>query len=443
MSSVHDRLQRYGPFALAVFLLATSRWGSYLPTGYPPFIADIVLAILVGDRVLNAATHRVRRTPIDTWLAILTTALLVVTISWFLIGQWNIDALRDAAPYAYVLLAFLVLAPAESAVRPMEKAITVALIFHAVWLSVFVVAPGIVDAIPRVGNDVQLFLPRRDNDGLISGLLAGLALHRAFGGKAVVLNLGLAGASLAMTLALGSRGALLGVVAAVIAVLLLRRRKGDTSARSRQWAVGLVLLVSPGAIVLGAQGEAAQRLTATVSNLWQPTEDVAGAQGTASARKHSWYRLIEYLEADVGRNVFGVGFGPNFLVDSKADVELFGGDIESVRSPHNYLLGAWARLGLIGLAIIVALTIVGWRLAFLVGWRKPDHVSDVDVVAIMIVAGMPWVALVGVVLESPFGAVPYFWALGHLSAVACARRLVMPIQLRVRSGRSVEKVVRA
>jgi hypothetical protein len=34
----------------------------------------------------------------------------------------------------------------------------------------------------------------------------------------------------------------------------------------------------------------------------------------------------------------------------------------------------------------------------------------------LLALGVPVVAMLGVVLESPFGAVPYFWALGHLAA---------------------------
>ncbi|MBA0125071.1 O-antigen ligase family protein [Haloechinothrix sp. YIM 98757] len=435
---VHDRLQRYGPFVLALFLLATSRWGSYLPTGTPPFVVDIVLAVVIADRVLGVATHRSRRAPIDTWLAVTTLGLLVLTAAWLPLGEWTLDALRDAAPYAYAVVIFLVLAPARTAVPWMDRAMMVILALHAAWIAVFVLAPGVVHAIPAVGDGVELFLARRDVDGMICGLLAGLALHKALSGKAVPVNLALAGVGLALSLALGSRGALLGVLMALLAVALLRRRADGANRHGRRWALALVLILLPGVVALGAQGEATQRMTASVTGLWQPTEDVGGAQGTMSARYQSWQRLVEYFQEDAARNVFGVGFGPHFLVDSKADVEMFGGDIESVRSPHNYLLSAWARLGLLGLGIVAALTLVGWRLAYLVGWASPARVSDVDVVAIMIAVGMPWVGIVGVVMEAPFGAVPYYWALGHLSAVACARGAAPPFTLPGTRHRPVE-----
>ena len=41
--------------------------------------------------------------------------------------------------------------------------------------------------------------------------------------------------------------------------------------------------------------------------------------------------------------------------------------------------------------------------------------------AALIVVALPVVALLGVVLESPFGAIPYFWAVGHLAHEEMAR----------------------
>jgi len=47
----------------------------------------------------------------------------------------------------------------------------------------------------------------------------------------------------------------------------------------------------------------------------------------------------------------------------------------------------------------------------------------------LLVASIPVAALLGVILESPFGALPYFWALGHLSARACQVGAVRPLSV--------------
>jgi len=104
-------------------------------------------------------------------------------------------------------------------------------------------------------------------------------------------------------------------------------------------------------------------------------------------------------------------------------------DQEDVRSPHNYLLNTWARLGLVGLVLILGILLTGLRLARLVAMHAP-RVRDDDVFAMFLVASIPVAALLGVVLESPFGALPYFWALGHLSARACQVGAVKPFGAR-------------
>ena len=110
----------------------------------------------------------------------------------------------------------------------------------------------------------------------------------------------------------------------------------------------------------------------------------------------------------------GVGFGPDFLYESHAAYYLLGpvvADERSVRSPHNYYLGSWARIGLIGLGLIVGVTVSALRAA----WRKRRDRDDLATFAGLALTGFVTVALFGVMLESPFGAVPFFWALGILS----------------------------
>lgn len=424
----HDRLQRYGPFALVLFLLGTSKWGSYLPTGHAPYIADLVLAVLLADRVLGAAAHRGYRAPRDTALSIAAAAMLTVSVCWFILGPWDLHALRDAAPYLYVVVVFLVLVPADSATRTMSRMIDVALVFHAVWCTVSLLSPGLIDAMPRLAGELPLFSNRGDFDGMVSGLLAGLALYRLLAGRAIVFNLVLLGSSVGLTLALGSRGGLLSLVTALVVGAALGRGRRDGGHDARRWPIALLLLVVPASVPFAAEGQAFERLSASVTNLWTPTEDVASAQGTAKARYETWLLLIDWVREDPVRELVGVGFGPNFLVDSKADVTLFGGGIDVVRSPHNYLVGTWARLGLIGFVIALALTLIGWRLAYRVVSRGLARLSDADVLAILLVVTVPLVAFVGVVLESPFGAIPYFWALGHLGALARTGGFTAPIR---------------
>jgi hypothetical protein len=58
--------------------------------------------------------------------------------------------------------------------------------------------------------------------------------------------------------------------------------------------------------------------------------------------------------------------------------------------------------------------------------RAPE-LNAVDVVAIAVAVGLPVSACYGVVLESPFGALPVWWAVGYLSYRAVQLRLSWPL----------------
>lgn len=429
LAPLHEAFQRYGPFAIAVYLMATSRWGSYLPFGVPPFAADLVLGALLADRLLSSAAHRVRRNPVDLWLALTLAALLAWCVAEFLVSPWTFDALRDGAPYFYGVVAFLVLPSDERITDRLERLLFGGLIFHAAWVGFTLAFPSVTESLPSLGGGVPVLTTRNDFDGVVCGLLAALALHRAFSGRAVVWNLALAGISVVETLGLGSRAGLLGTAAMLATVGWMTRSRRDGARAQRRVALALVLLALPAAFAVVAQGKAVERLASSVSALVDaPTADYESAQGTAKARWRSWNVLADYLSTDSERMLVGVGYGPNFMVDSYADVELIGGGRDDVRSPHNYFMGSWARLGLIGLALILAVLLVGYRLVVLVQ-RNVAKPRDIDIAAMLVVVGMPIAASIGVVLESPFGAIPFFWALGHLSAICCARGVSAPFRL--------------
>ena len=50
------------------------------------------------------------------------------------------------------------------------------------------------------------------------------------------------------------------------------------------------------------------------------------------------------------------------------------------------------------------------------GLRAPTA----SVLAALLAISLPLVSMLGVVLESPFGAIPYFWALGQLAVLRVA-----------------------
>jgi O-antigen ligase len=437
-SAPASRLQQYGPYAITLYLLATTRWGSGLSlVGGPPYITDLVLIVLLIDRTVAAAAHRSVATKTESWVGILTTALLAWSLILLIFGSISQDALRDAAPYLYGVTVFLVRPPTESSESATSRALMAALIFHAAWVTLALLDPSLPNGTPAGSTGVHLFALRSDVDSLVCGLLAAMGLHRALAGRNPVHNLLLAGWGVTLVLILASRAGLLAFFVQIIIVVLLAPARRRLAGRyDRRIAIAVLLVCIPIALVGISQGNSVHRLSLALSDSGAESE-ANGAIGTENARLKSWKVLARYIARDPARDVRGVGFGPDFLHESGADVLLLGAaaaaDQEDVRSPHNYLLNTWARLGLVGLVLILGILLTGLRLARLVAAHAP-RVRDDDVLAMLLIASIPVAALLGVVLESPFGALPYFWALGHLSARACQVGAVKPFGARALSS---------
>jgi hypothetical protein len=420
-------LRVYGPLALALFMLAGSRWGSYIIPG-PPYIADLVLALLAVAAVIHAAINpssgRIR---LDPTVAALGGAFLAWSLIRFGFGPLDLDALRDLAPYAYVLIVFLTFPFTAHQESLASRLITVALVAHAAWVSV-TLAVGRLPFAPALGTParheepVYLFDLRPDIDVPVSGLLTAISLHRALTGRHIPINLGLAAWGAALAFSMDSRAGLIafGVQLLVVAALGVRSRQRATtppaaraaaklpSLLQRRLVVAALIVAAPLALYAARNSPAVERMG-----------DVFGSGGTSAARAESWSQVAGWVTEDAGRTVVGVGLGPNYLVSTGISRTLLGGDDtrEDVRSPHNYLVGTWARLGLVGLALYVLLLLATARLALLVV-RAPHPLRDTDLLAILVAASIPPAAALGVLMEAPFGAIPFFWAVGHLSVRA-------------------------
>jgi len=174
----------------------------------------------------------------------------------------------------------------------------------------------------------------------------------------------------------------------------------------RLTALLAALLILAASVALSPPG---QRVVEGIQGL---SGETTQASGTIEVRQFVWGVVTDYVTASTLRTSVGVGFGPDFIDDSGAAYALEGTTYKDVRSPHNYLLGAFARLGLIG-ACLAGLVMVAGAATALRHLTKPS--GSVSVMAALILLTFPLIAMLGVVLESPFGAIPYFWAVGHVA----------------------------
>jgi hypothetical protein len=297
--------------------------------------------------------------------------------------------------------------------------LTFVMIFHAGWITFDLLVPSAVNHLPSMGAAFHLLTPRQDIDGAICGLFVVLTVHRAFSGRAMVFNIAVAGWNTALLFSLKERAGLVAFAAEVLVFVWLYAYRHRSPMASRARGVGHVaLLFVPVLAIIGSQTVAYQRVLAGFENYIpfihvKITSQTGGAQSTTHARQQAWSDIVGWLGQSPVKEITGIGFGPNYLHDSGADVLLLGGDNSDVRSPHNYFVNTWARLGLVGLVIVSVIVLYGLWLMVVVK-RRSSTLSELDIVAMLCVVGIPAVAAVGVVLESPFGAVPYFWAIGYL-----------------------------
>lgn len=398
--------------------LAGSRWGAHL--GYPPlFLTDLLVALGVvhalmgilqfGPRPKSGVAERAHP-GVLVGLLLAWAALRLVTSP-----EWSLTALRDAVPYLYAIVAFVA---ASSYARSNQanrnnaaRFVTAALLFHLGWCALAVIAPRYIGRLPLVPDAPVRFLSvRGDVDSAFVGLLMALGLARVLAGRNAgrwMLILVLSAATLTR---LNSRAGLVACVVACTFVLVAALTSTHLISSRRTVILALAPVVAAAVIVALPQTLPGQRLIGTIASNPESAAQ-ANAAGTTRARTTAWRRTIDYTNETGYRQLVGVGFGPDFLAAAGAR-DIISGGRDGVRSPHNWLLGTYARLGLVGLVLATCLAFSVLRAA----WRARRDVmhDDLLLVVCVVAIGLIVIGALGVVLESPFGAVPFFWCAGIL-----------------------------
>ncbi len=410
-------------FISTLFLLAASRWGSYLHVpGVPFYIGDALVLLAVGQAIV---LWRKGSLPIRDLKGAPKTAILVaVFFCWAMVRVVTRTALpfvavRDLAPYAYSVVALLTfLSPMRHAPRA-RVWIYSALALHLGWY--LAATEGLVDTSStwRIGSGTTLFSTRPDFDAAVCAIATAFALHQlvvgprpARRGGALAIGAFAALNAYAVSAQHSRSGLLAGLiaVAAVLAAWLICSRKRSEPGGQSLWVKRVSIGVAALAIVA-----AAALFTLPGQRLIQGFAGSGEAGGKTNARVRVHEGLTSWIVESPVRAVVGIGYGPNVLARSKTVQHLAGEEFENVRSPHDYLLGTWARLGVIGAAMAAAIFLAAGCIGLQHLTRRTE---PADVLAALIAVTIPVVAMFGVVLESPFGAIPYFWAVGQLCGTA-------------------------
>lgn len=409
---------------VVALVLALSRWGTNIGVN-PLFICDVLIAIsvthLVASRGIKGSPPRLAGFAGITPLFAVFFAYITVRIVLSMGQSSLIDWARDSIPFLYGALAFVSAASLASAPRSTRDAtmrvFRWALTLHLLWMAAIgLTGSGAGFDILGPLSSAPAFQIRPDIDVALIAIALGLNLRQLILGRRRFWNL--AGIALGVLVVFATTSTRAGQISLILALGL---SFAFTYAASRQARGRRLLMVFSVPVALVAvlvilpTTTAGERLLATVL----PDQIVGSsaeqsAQGTQRARELTWSTVIEWTNEEPLRAAIGSGFGNDILAESSTKAFLEGTTYTNVRSPHNWFVGIYARLGAFGFAL--ALAWVG-QLVF-IAWRRRQDVGHDDLLAFaaLTVAAILPVATFGVVLEAPFGAIPFFWAAGILMA---------------------------
>lgn len=412
--------------AAVVLLLGGSKWAAYL--GWNPFfLTDLIIGSAVLGYGIDKVTRGWPRSMARSYLTkplVMLASLATVRLLWG--PQYDFNSLRDFAPYAYAFIGILsaaALARVEASRRQqIVRLLWMALKFHLAWVFLSKFAAPVLPVLLVPGSGVRFLSIRTDVDSALLGVTAAFALLRWVRDDRQTNLLIFLGSILAVG-ALTSRAGLIATTFCLLCSMTQAYRTSTLDSRRKLALVGIAPVALGIFLLVLPHTTAGARLGGTFGITQQEAgvKELASARGTTDARRDAWTSVIRFAQADLSRNLFGVGFGPDFMSESGATSELLGREAQDdVRSPHNYFIGTYARMGLLGLlaALAVALTA-------LIGIGRTVWSPDCDelgLLASLIALAILIIASLGVVLEAPFGAVPFFWALGALASLPPSNR---------------------
>jgi hypothetical protein len=415
---------------VVAFVLAMSRWGTNIGVA-PFFICDLLIALML----VHAFATRFTRGPIprDDRLAGRVTPLFGAFLGYvvlrfvFATGQASVvDWLRDAVPFLYGFLAVMAAyALTRSLTLTRDRTMRLfrwALTIHLLWVAAVSLTgnAGGFDVLGPLAA-APAFEVRPDIDVALVSIAAALSLRQVILGRRRFWNLAAIG--LAILVIFGTTSTRAGQISfflALTASYLLSFVASRNRSGRQLVMLALVPFVIGATIVVLPATTAGQRIIATVApTLSGGSLAEQNAQGTQRARELTWSQVVEWTNEKPARAILGSGFGNDFLEESGALANLEGTTYTNVRSPHNWFIGIYARLGIVG--TILAVLWVSQMIGIMFQERRRIGESELySFSAFAFVAILP-VATLGVVLEAPFGAIPFFYASGVLMG-AMARK---------------------
>jgi len=396
--------------------------------GVPIYVGELTLFFCLLAMPHRASLAEFMASAPARWMFGWLLIGITLTIPGFL--SYGVPALRDAAVYYYVIFTYIgyAFAEREQDSERLLRVLGVAFLFHLVYNIVYF--SGVVDleagSMSAPGSDFPLFSHRGDasSTAALAGALfmllvsrrswaswlAGLAQLALFVGLHV--RAGYAGFALVAGLLVyaGRLQQILRVFVLVVCLLLVGVGL-DSLLGLREW----------GLFPTRSGGLSPERLVETVQSIFDVSgqrtyrySDSEVSQSNVQWRLEFWQLVLADTLGSARSFLVGGGFGQPLVGEPK----FFKGDTPDrpTRSPHNIALTVLGRMGIVGLGLWAGFLLASYR-HILRGVRASGRLADsrfherltfVSAYTLAVFGA----ALFGVLLESPFGAIPYYFLLG-------------------------------
>lgn len=380
--------------------LAFLRGGAYLPTGIPGLhLPDLLffLGALGGTAISLYIRYEQLR---GVWLLTVGTTVYIAVqlVGSQVSGSSLYMAIRDLAPFMYlVALPGVTYLMSRTSGRQPVVIVRVATAVLASWVGAAFVGLDLAS----FGSDISRHLFSLNADVAGVGLALGVVVwgrQENLGGVPIVqMGIGVIG------LLLQSRVAAVAVVAAGIITVL---GQSDVRARLRALALALTTLLASVLLASVVPGQSENRwidsplpgLTRTVLPLERTSE------GTLLARVDTWGDVLAYA-SEWPRIILGGGVGSDAFAAACGGICAVAGGVLDLRYPHNVELSLVLYQGVIGLSLFLTWVLVIGVRSYR---RRPTALQWFGLSAYLIAAQF------GVVLESPFGLVPWVFFAGWI-----------------------------
>jgi O-antigen ligase len=374
-----------------------------------------VALVLLGARVLIRHDKLDLKHPLTIMVGVYAAYAFLRFLFDF--RQYKIDAIRDLAVVYYCAFFFIAyqLGSKPNSRAFLGKCFTVAVVFHAVIAVIFHVSPDFLMS-SVVIRGAPLLMQKGDLTMTFSAVGMFFLVNRSsVGGMKWLRNL---------LLVILTASAALGIARAAILAILIVSMLLWVSGRRRAFFYPLVGLVGLTIVLLGLNATSSaisksQQVVAfkekmasmvDVTGKYRYKTELGVMKSDNNEFRRTFWRII-VKDTTANNPIFGRGFGYDFYPKFQAFYNR--GFWEGLRSPHNYFVTVYGRMGAVGLLIFIGVTLViishaikAARLVRAGRMAAPDFGYWCGAM-VLLVSGT-----FGVVLEGPMGAIPFWTCLG-------------------------------